>query len=288
MMSSPNNEADRNMLREYVQREVTFSAGFRMSETLITQAQYRSVTGLNPSWFQGSLQILEGVDTDNLPVENVSWYNAVDFCNRLSTLAGLVPAYDINTNAKDPNNLNTNSGDPKYTIKLKPGTNGYRLPTEAQWEYACRAGTTTPFNTGPDITTDQANYNGTPYDPNTPAGLYRGRSTEVYDFDPNAWGLYDMHGNLYEWCWDWIYNDATEQGFAAPVGYINYYKIAPVPDIDPIGLTQGERRVERGGSWNHWASRIRSAWRERARPERKESDLGFRVVLPLEGEVWKQ
>ena len=291
VMGSPDTEADRNKLRESPQRTVTLTKGFRMGKYMVTQFQYKSVMSFNPSEYQGSLPVLDGVNTDNLPVERVSWYDAVDFCNVLSTLDGLVPAYDIDKNTVDPNNMSSAAGDPKYTVKLLSGTNGYRIPTEAQWEYACRAGTTTPFSTGENITLAQANYNGTPYIPDPSGqiiGTSLGRPSEVGSYAANPWGVYDMHGNLYEWCWDWIYDDSSGQGGPDPEGYQNYYSTDYGPGnlTDPTGLDHGYRKVERGGSWNHWASRIRSAWRERARPERKEPDLGFRVVLPLEGAVW--
>ena len=272
-MGSPDTELDRNQLREGPLREVTLT-GFYMSKYPVTQAQYRAVMGRNPSFFQGNLEVLTGVNTDNLPVERVSWYDAVEFCNMLSELEGLTPAYIIDKNTRDTNNLNTNVNDPKWTVTLRPGSNGYRLPTEAQWEYACRAGTTTPFYTGATINTDQANFNGTRYTPDSPVGVNRRRTTEVGSFPANAWGLYDMHGNVYEWCWDFINNDTAADE------YINFYDVAVDPIVDPTGLVSGDRRVERGGSWNHPASRIRSAWRERAQPQREDNDLGFRVVLP--------
>jgi len=129
-MGSPDTELDRNQLREGPLREVTLT-GFYMSKYPVTQAQYRAVMGRNPSFFQGNLEVLTGVNTDNLPVERVSWYDAVEFCNMLSELEGLTPAYIIDKNTRDTNNLNTNVNDPKWTVTLRPGSNGYRLPTEA-------------------------------------------------------------------------------------------------------------------------------------------------------------
>jgi formylglycine-generating enzyme required for sulfatase activity len=140
--------------------------------------------------------------------------------------------------------------------------NGYRLPTEAEWEYACRAGTTTPFNTGNTITTAQANYNGNyPYS-NNPAGVYLGRTTEVGSYAaPNAWGLYDMHGNVWEWCWDWY---AAEYGTGAVT--------------DPTGAASGSVRVTRGGSWNSDGQYLRSAFRYTYSPRVRVRSLGFRLV----------
>ena len=139
---------------------------------------------------------------------------------------------------------------------------GCRLPTEAEWEYACRAGSTTPFNTGENLTTNQANYNGNyPYNKNT-TGIYREQSTEVGSFAPNAYGLYDMHGNVWEWCRDW-YGDypSTSQS-------------------NPTGPTEGDFGVLRGGSWSENARFCRTAVRFYDWLGDRPSSLGFRLVSP--------
>jgi sulfatase modifying factor 1 len=139
---------------------------------------------------------------------------------------------------------------------------GCRLPTEAEWEYACKAGSTTPFNTGENLTTNQANYNGNyPYNKNA-IGIYREHSTEVGSFDPNAYGLYDMHGNVWEWCRDW-YGDypSTSQS-------------------NPTGPTEGSSRVLRGGGWVDDAHFCRSALRINSTPDNRLSPIGFRLVSP--------
>jgi len=165
LMGSPDNEKGR-LVRESPQRRVNVPTFF-MGETLVTQAQWRAVASLppvkkalelNPSLFKG----------DELPVERVSWQDAIEFCARLS----------------------------RYTKK------NYRLPSEPEWEYACRAGTTTPFHFGETITSKLANYLASVVYQEEPAGKYRGKTTPVKTFSQNAFGLYDMHGNLWEWCLD--------------------------------------------------------------------------------------
>jgi len=168
----------------------------------------------------------------NNPVEKVSWNDAVEFCRELSKEEGRT----------------------------------YRLPTEAEWEYACRAGTTTPFYTGETISTDQANYNGNYIYGNGIKGVYRQRTTEVGSFQPNAFGLYDMHGNVMEWCQDW-YGE-------------NYYTVSPTSD--PQGPSSGSYRVLRGGSWNGDTRYCRSAFRNWTEPgNRLYNAIGFRILLDL-------
>jgi formylglycine-generating enzyme len=137
---------------------------------------------------------------------------------------------------------------------------GCRLPTEAEWEYACRAGTTTPFNTGENLTTAQANYNGNfPYN-DSPKGEFRARTVPVGSFAPNAWGLYDMHGNLWEWC-----NDR----------YGDYPQTA---QANPQGAEEGTFRVFRGGGWRNYAQLCRSAFRYKYFPDYRHFNIGFRIV----------
>ena len=141
---------------------------------------------------------------------------------------------------------------------------GCRLPTEAEWEYACRAGSTAPFNTGENLTTNQANIDGNyPYNKNA-TGIFREQSTEVGSFAPNAYGLYDMHGNVWEWCRDW-YGDylSTSQS-------------------NPTGPTEGSYRVLRGGSWDNYARFCRAALRNESYPVNRACNryFGFRLVSP--------
>jgi formylglycine-generating enzyme required for sulfatase activity len=135
------------------------------------------------------------------------------------------------------------------------------LPTEPRWEYACRAGTTTSFYFGATITTDQVNYNGNHPCGNAPKGIYRKKTTPVGNFPPNTWGLYDMHGNAWEWCRYWFDSD--------------YYKNSPTND--PKGPSRGQHRVLRGGSWGDGARGCRSALRYWYRPTSSNYSIGFRL-----------
>jgi formylglycine-generating enzyme required for sulfatase activity len=232
-MGSPENEIARD--NDEVQHMVTVSSFF-MGRTEVTQKEYMEVMGTNPSSSRG----------DNLPVEGVSWFNAIEFCNRLSRREGLTPVYTVN---------GTN-------VTWNRHAHGYRLPTEAEWEYACRAGTQTPFSTGNNITTEQANYDGYPYN-NNAKGTFRNKTVEVRNFKPNTWGLYNMHGNVWEWVWD-LYGE-YESG----------------EQIDPEGASSGSDRIIRGGSWLVHAEYLRSANRYNISPSRATNALGFRLALPL-------
>jgi formylglycine-generating enzyme required for sulfatase activity len=184
---------------------------------------------------------------DNHPVVMVSWFDAVAYCNWLSERDGLEPAYAINGE----------------TVSWNRGKTGYRLPTEAEWEYSCRAGSSGAFNTGATISTDQANFNGRLKNSNTNS-VYRERTTPVGSFTPNAWGLYDMHGNVWEWCWDWNgdYPTGTTQQ-------------------DPAGPGQGTERINRGGGWSSSSGTIRSAYRSYDTPVTNGNNLGFRIARSI-------
>jgi formylglycine-generating enzyme required for sulfatase activity len=192
-MGSPANEAGRK--NDEVQHQVTVSA-FYIGKYQVTLAEYESVMGKNPSSFKGS----------NLPVGKVSWNDAVEYCNKLSQKERLTPAYQISSN----------------NVTCNWNANGYRLPTEAEWEYACRAGTTTAHNNGSNAFSDDVGW------------WYRNSnntSHPVGEKPANAWGLYDMHGNVWEWCWDrsGSYSSGAQ--------------------TDPRGPDSGNNRVVRGGGW---------------------------------------
>ncbi len=226
LMGSPTEEMGR-YTSEGPQHKVTVFP-FLMGQYPVTQAQWRTVAALpkvkitlplDPSHFKG----------DQRPVEQVNWYQAVEFCQRLSRYSG----------------------------------RRYRLPSEAEWEYACRAGTTTPFHLGPTLTPDLANYDGRYTYDLGPAGDYRQQTTTVGTFSPNAFGLYDMHGNVWEWCGDVWHTD---------------YRQTPATAKAWMGHGRVQRRVLRGGSWLSQPSHCRSACRVDYFPEYGLDYHGFRVV----------
>ena len=164
---------------------------------------------------------------DDCPVERVSWYDIQNFMKKLNK---------------------------------QEGVSTYRLPTEAEWEYAARAGTITPFSFGDCLSKDQANYDGDNSLTGCPKGEYRGKTVPVGSFPPNAWGLYDMHGNVWEWCQDW------------------YGKYPEESVTDPVGPGGGEFRVLRGGSWINDGWNVRSAFRFRREPGFRFRFHGFRFA----------
>jgi formylglycine-generating enzyme required for sulfatase activity/tRNA A-37 threonylcarbamoyl transferase component Bud32 len=217
VMGSPSTEAGRSN-DEGPPRTVNVSPFF-MGKYAVTQAQYQVVMGNNPSYFKSAKR----------PVENVTWNEAVEFCDKLSQKTGKT----------------------------------YRLPSEAQWEYACRAGAKTPFYFGETITPDLVNYDGNyPYGA-TSKGLYREQTTDVGSFGPNAFGLYDMHGQVWEWCSDRLHNN---------------YNGAPTDGSSWVTGTN-DSRVLRGGSWNYAAVFCRSAVRDGYSADFRYRSFGFRVVL---------
>ena len=209
---------------------VTLS-GFEMSRTEITQQLYKTVMGGNPSLYTWD---------SNLPVENVSWYEAVRFCNKLSEVEG----YDVCYN--------------ETTWECDFSKNGFRLPTEAEWEYACRAGTTTKYWSGD-------NFNNLIkigwFADNSGDSLNQNQTVHIVaSKEPNGWGLYDMNGNVLEWCYDW---------------YGDYYNES---QSNPVGPEQGTKRVVRGGSFLSFAIDCRSSFRYSLFPENGGGAFGFRVV----------
>jgi uncharacterized protein (TIGR02996 family) len=227
-MGSPDDEPGRGPDEGPVHR-VEISRPFYLGAFPVTQAEYRAVMGENPS------QFAHGFDgpTEHFPVDTVSWEEATEFCQRLSGLSAEVKAGRV-----------------------------YRLPTEAEWEYACRARTRSATYLGPWIHSREANYDGT-YPSPAPAGPYLNRPARVGSYPPNGFGLFDMLGNILEWCSDWY--DAS------------WYHRSPV--ADPRGPAQGESGILRGGAWFFRGDACRSACRYAVPRISRNHYQGLRVVL---------
>jgi formylglycine-generating enzyme required for sulfatase activity len=225
LMGSPVGEEGH--IDDEFQHEVEITKPFYMGIHEVTQAQYETVIGENPSWFSrtghGKAQV-DGKDTSNFPVECVSMHDAVKFCAKLSTLED----------------------------EKKAGRK-YRLPTEAEWEFACRAGTPSAYHFGATLTFEQANFSGKT-GRTTPVGHYR---------QPSAFGLHDMHGNVWEWCADWYSKD--------------FYRKSPKKDPECKDQASG-CRVLRGGSWGDQPRNCRAAGRNYDSPDLRGYSSGFRVV----------
>jgi formylglycine-generating enzyme required for sulfatase activity len=248
-MGSPPEEADRAG-NENPRHVVEISRPFYMGVYPVTQEEYQAVTGTNPSYFSpggAGKDKVAGLDTRRFPVEQVSWNDAVAFCEKLSGLE-----------------------------REKKAGRTYRLPTEAEWEYACRAGTTTRFSFGERISAKDANFDATqPYGGVNKEVSYGGgeegpslgRTAAVGSYPKNAFGLYDMHGNVYQWCNDWHDED--------------YYRNSPGKDPPgPGGGPSGERSM-RGGNWGTPGWNCRAAARGRGVPNGGGNGVGFRVVCVI-------
>jgi len=242
-MGSPASESGR--YSDETQHQVTISKGFNMGKYEVTQELYQAIMGVNPSNFTSNPAT--GEVQARRPVERVTWYDAVEFCNKLSEMEGLTKAYTI-TNRYPTTGYPIESA----TVTINWETNGYRLPTEAEWEYACRAGTTTAYNTGETISDNTGWY----------GNNSNSRTHEVGKKPANAWGLHDMHGNVWEWCWDW------------------YGSYASGEQTDPRGAASGSYRVNRGGSWGYDGQGLRSALRFSYYPYGRDDYGGFRLLRP--------
>ena len=242
LMGSPETENWR--IGDELQHEVSVSS-FYIDPYETTQAEYRRVMGEDPSFFEG----------DDLPVESISWMDAVLFANAKSLDAGLTPVYTV-----------TEEG-----VLWDRSAEGYRLPTETEWEYACRAGTVTPFNAERSLDARDANFYGHyPYeieenyfDNSTleaKPGEYRQTTVTVGSFYASPWGLYDTHGNVNEWCWDY------------------YGTYDPADRMNPSGPETGIQHVYRGGGWNDFGKNMRSAYRGAGQSDFKAANLGVRLV----------
>lgn len=225
VMGSPLDELWRDSY-EGPQTTVTITRGFWIGRYEVTQQEYQDVMNENPSQFTGDLR---------RPVEWVSWHDATNYCGKLTAqeaASGRLPAGFI-----------------------------YRLPSEAEWEFTCRAGATTATAFGSSLSSTQANINGDhPYNGGT-TGPNLAATTTVGSYAPNAWGLHDTHGNVWEWCLDWY--------AAYPGGSVD----------DPHGPDSGTVRVNRGGSWFRYGRDSRASFRHDVNPNARTSDIGFRIVL---------
>jgi formylglycine-generating enzyme required for sulfatase activity len=227
-MGSPDSEFG-HRTNEGPVHEVVIGKSFYIGTQPVTQGAYIKVMGYNPARFKADHS--QGLDH---PVEMVSWEDAANFCRLLTE-----------------------------RVDERTAGRNYRLPTEAEWEYACRAGTATPFGHGSSFGAGQGNFDTAfPYGDGL-SGRWVGQTTSVTRYPAGAWGLYDAHGNVWEWCADWY-----AEGF---------YKISPLRD--PTGPGSGKVKVLRGGSWRNQATTCRAAYRNALAPHQKDSATGFRVVL---------
>ncbi|HEY4260911.1 MAG TPA: formylglycine-generating enzyme family protein [Schlesneria sp.] len=241
------------------QHTTRITQSFYLGIAEVTQAEYETIMARNPSAFAkgGSAEAKVGaIVTRQFPVESVTWFDAIEFCNALSKKDNLKAYYTLDAIERN--------GDSIHTADVTViGGSGYRLPTEAEWEYACRGSTTTAYSTGEPIALlgQGAWYGGTVDSP----GNSQGMTHRVGLKTSNGNGLFDIHGNVSEWCYDWY----------------DYYAYERAQTKDPLGPSGGSEKVTRGGSWNTPALNCRSAARGAASVSKPSSDIGFRVARTI-------
>ena len=216
---------------------------FLISKYEVTQAEWEAVMGNNPGYFKGA----------NLPVEQVSWYDCVEYCDKRSIAEGLTPVYAIDKTKTDPNNESMFIYDSiKWIVTMNRSANGYRLPTEAEWEFAARGGKMSKEykHSGSDNIRNVAWYHDNSGSTTHPVG----------EKQANELGLYDMTGNVWEWCWDWYGSYTAET------------------EVNPEGPVKGEGRILRGGSWDFNNYNLRVFRRYRVFPSSASYYFGFRLV----------
>ncbi len=254
-MGSPDTEPGR--LPEESEHQVTLTKPFYIQTTEVTQGQWQEVIGNNPAFYNRG---------ENYPIESVNWFEAAYFANSLSQSEGRSKCYVLTDCTNTPGNDMECTG-----VSIKANCTGYRLPTEAEWEFSARAGTNTayakPCNFDENVTEIGLGFNSNLasmgwYAWNNTNGGYISGTKPVTQKQPNSWGLYDMHGNVHEWCQDWRGD--------YPTGSVT----------DPMGPLVGDFRLFRGGNWSLEARSARSAGlRYNNKPGSIFLDLGFRLVL---------
>ena len=259
-MGSPKKESGRR--EDERLHTVEISRPILVATHEVTQADFRTVMGeAHRNWFskagKGGPELKAFGDTDRFPVDSVTWFDAIAFCNELSRLDGLEPYYALRIDERKNGSITGG------LVRIAGGT-GYRLPTEAEWEYACRAGTDKSYQFGTGKSRPAGNFQyfvSTGYgSPSKAKSL--GRTTTVGSYSPNPWGLYDMHGNVAEWCWDWYDKQYPQQEIA----------------VNPSGPGRGDHRVLRGGSWLVKQSSCRCATRFWCVPVDGPFFTGFRIA----------
>jgi len=267
---------------------VRLTKSIEIMDTEVTQGDFEAVMGYNPSYFGPN-----GAGAqcgDNCPVENITWYDAVAYANRISIIEGLSPCYSL-TNATCENGGSAGSGymdcfdtdstsggisGATVTINGESGVydcEGYRLPTESEWEYAVRASSLTAFYTSSGNNGSLTNTGCSPLDTNldqiaTYCGNDSSITQKVREKEANDWDLYDMSGNVWEWVWDW-YSTSYPTGDTES------------PAVDPSGPQNGSEKAVRGGSWDSASGDCRSAARSSSNPGSRSNTTGFRLVRTM-------